>query len=80
MNVDTRHGIFGKYLRTTYPDGSVTLSDQAKGQHIDIKAENIPMDLAAVEALFAAKYAPAMINPGQVPTFPTDTGPETYRV
>lgn len=56
MNVNTTIGVFGKYTKTSHPDGSVSLADHKAGQFIDIKAEDLPLDKAAVEALFAAKY------------------------
>lgn len=56
MNVNTHFGTFGKYAKTQHPDGSITLSDQEKGQHIEIALGKTPLTTAEIEKLFADKY------------------------
>lgn len=56
MNVSTHTGIFGKWNKTSYPDGSINLFDPETQQHIDIKPDDLPLSPSTIEALFAQKY------------------------
>lgn len=57
MNVNTNFGVFGKYSKTSYPDGSVSLQDPSNQRFVDVPKDQLPLSADKVEKLFADKYA-----------------------
>lgn len=57
MNVNTNFSVYGKYSKTSYPDGSVSLRDPSTGATVDVSKDQLPLSAEKVDQLFAEKNA-----------------------